>query len=129
MKFGLAIASLALAAAPAAFAHQPASYNTGVLESGSMECSTAHSAKGSKCQEFVLETDSAVYHLRLRDARHSALLPLGSSVQFRMVNDKLYVRNPAGDKREQEFSVVSSEPRAESAQAGSAQAVNADGNR
>jgi len=42
------------------------------------------------------------------------LLPVGESVEFRIHKDKLYLRDPEGDKKEREYVVVSMQPRAES---------------
>jgi len=35
------------------------------------------------CQEYVLQTDKIVYHIRPKDDKHPALLPIGEKAQFR----------------------------------------------
>lgn len=65
------------------------------------------------CQEYVLQSDRIVYRIRPNDQKHPALLPVGESVEFRIHKDKLYLRDPEGDKKEREYVVVSMQPRAE----------------
>ena len=44
------------------------------------------------CQEYVLETDTLVYHVRPKDDKHPALLPVGEKAQFRLDKDKMLLR-------------------------------------
>jgi hypothetical protein len=39
------------------------------------------------CQEYVLETEKVVYHIRPKDDKHPALLPIGEKAQFRLDKD------------------------------------------
>src|ERR1700739_1777108 len=63
------------------------------------------------CQEYVLESDRIVYHIRPKDDKHPALLPIGETAQFRVHKDKLILRVPEADGKEREYIVVSMTPR------------------
>jgi hypothetical protein len=126
MRLGTALAGLILLATPTVFAKDVPSYDKGMLVSmDSSSCGTAE--KGSKtvageilgtdgehkntqqvlCQEYVLQGDRIVYHIRPVETKHPQLLPVGDSVQFRLHNDKMYVRDREGDTKEREYSVIS----------------------
>ena len=126
MKLGTAVAGLILLVTPTVFAKDVPTYDKGVLLSmDSSSCGTAE--KGSKtvageilgtdgehknteqvlCQEYVLQGDRIVYHIRPVETKHPQLLPVGDSVQFRLHNDKMYVRDREGDTKEREYSVIS----------------------
>jgi hypothetical protein len=124
--------ALALLVAPILFAKDAPSYDKASLLS--MESSTCGMAEkagktvtgeilgtdGSHkqtqevlCQEYVLQAERIVYRIRPNDQKHPVLLPVGESVEFRIHKDKLYLRDPEGDKKEREYVVVSMQPRAE----------------
>jgi hypothetical protein len=63
------------------------------------------------CQEYVLQSDRVEYHIRPKDDKHPALLPIGESAQFRIHKDKLILRVPESDGKEREYVVVSMTPR------------------
>src|SRR5690348_12965504 len=105
------------------------SYQAGVLkEMTSVECGYEQkSAKGlmgelvgtddshSKtrktfCQEYVLETNHVVYHIRPREEKHPALLPVGEKALFRMKKELMVLKVPEGDDKEREYDVVSMLP-------------------
>ena len=44
------------------------------------------------CQEYVLETNKIVYHIRPKDDKHPELLPIGEKAQFRLDKDKMRLR-------------------------------------
>src|SRR5512140_1057737 len=44
------------------------------------------------CQEYVLETAKVVYHIRPKEDKHPALLPIGESAQFRIEKDMMKLR-------------------------------------
>jgi hypothetical protein len=138
MKVGLVAAgiSLMLAAgitltlAPGAIAHDEPSYDKGTLLSmDSSACGTAEkqgktiagevlgtdaSNKNTQevlCQEYVLQGDHIVYHIRPTDAKHPVLLPVGEMVEYRIRKDKLYLFDPEGDHKERAYSVVSMQVR------------------
>jgi hypothetical protein len=126
MRLGTAVAGLILLVTPTVFAKDVPTYDKGVLLSmDSSSCGTAE--KGSKtvageilgtdgehkntqqvlCQEYVLQGDRIVYHIRPVETKHPQLLPVGDSVQYRLHNDKMYVRDREGDTKEREYSVIS----------------------
>ena len=126
MKIGLAAAGIILAAATVTLAKDGPSYDSGMLLSmDSSKCGTAE--KGSKtlagevlgtdgehkateevlCQEYVLQGDRIVYHIRPTDAKHPMLLPVGDTVRYRIRKDKMYVLDREGDTKEHEYSVIS----------------------
>jgi len=130
MKLGLTVAGLILAAATVTLAKDPPSYDKGLLLSmNSSSCGTAE--KGGKsvtgeilgtdgehknteqvlCQEYVLQGDRIVYHIRPVDTKHPQLLPVGDSVRYRIHKDKMYVLDREGDTKEREYSVTSMQVR------------------
>jgi len=126
MKVGLMVAGLTLAVATVTLAKDPPSYDKGVLLS--MDASSCGMAeKGGKsvtgeilgtdgehkntqevlCQEYVLQGDRIVYHIRPVDTKHPQLLPVGDSVRYRIHKDKMYVLDREGDTKEREYTVTS----------------------
>jgi hypothetical protein len=75
------------------------------------------------CQEYVLQGERVVYHIRPKDDKHPALLPIGETAQFRVRKDKLLVRVPEADGKEREYIVVSMSPRTD-AKGGDVQSAN-----
>jgi hypothetical protein len=132
----LALLALPLLAAPAVPAKAPPTYEKGLLMS--MESSTCGMAeKGGKsvteellgtdgshkqtqevlCQEYVLQSDRIVYRIRPNDQKHPTLLPVGESVEFRIHKDKLFLRDPEGDKKDREYMVLSMQTRPDTGEA------------
>ena len=130
---GVSVSSLA-------YAKDPVPYQTGkLLQMNAVHCGTAQKSDTSAlgeiigtddrstktqevlCQEYVLQTDAVVYHIRPRDEKHPELLPIGSLAQFRIDKDKLILRAEGMDK-ERQYIVVSIMPRSDSASSASASA-------
>jgi hypothetical protein len=130
MKLRIALGALILLASTALFAKDPPSYDKGILLSmQSSKCGTAENDGKSVageilgtdsghrntqevlCQEYILQGDHITYHIRPKDEKHPLLLPVGQAVQFRIHRDKLYLRDPEGDQKEHEYTVVSMEMR------------------
>jgi hypothetical protein len=130
MKSGLAIIILIIAGSTLALAKDPPSYEKGLLLAmNSAACGTAE--KGNKtvageilgtdgehknteevlCQEYVLQGDRLVYHIRPIDTKHLQLLPVGDSVQYRIDKDKMYLLDREGDTKERKYSVISMQVR------------------
>jgi hypothetical protein len=124
---------LVLALASTAYAKDPKVYQTGkILQMDSVSCGTAEkdgksfagevlgTDNGSKktqevlCQEYVLQADRVLFHIRPRDEKHPALLPLGERAQFRLQKDKMLLRVEDLDNKEREYVVVSMTPRSDS---------------
>jgi hypothetical protein len=132
MKMGLAVAGLILVSAMTTLAKDPSGYDKGLLLSmNSSTCGTAE--KGSKtvageilgtdsehkhteqvlCQEYVLQGDRLVYHIRPTDMKHPKLLPVGDSVQYRIHKDKMYILDREGESKEREYTVISMQVRSD----------------
>src|ERR1700740_53115 len=129
-NFGLALLLGVVIAAPAGLAKDQPTYDKGLLLSmESSKCGTAEKDAKSVtgevlgtdsshkqvqemlCQEYVLQGARIVYRIRPTDQKHPVLLPVGDSVEFRIHKDKLYLRDPEGDKKEREYVVLSMQPR------------------
>jgi hypothetical protein len=67
-------------------------------------------ARKTFCAEYVLETAHTIYHIRPREQKNPALLPVGQTAQFRMKKDRMVVRVPEGDNKERDYDVVSMAP-------------------
>ncbi len=63
------------------------------------------------CQEYTLQTDHVVYHIRPKDDKHPALLPVSAHAQFRLEKDKMKLSVEDLDGKEREYIVVSMTPR------------------
>jgi len=130
MKLGLSVAGVILATATIGLAKDAPTYDKGLLLSmDSSYCGTAE--KGGKtlageilgtdaehkstqqvlCQEYALQGDRIIYHIRPRDAKHPNLLPVGDTIQYRVHKDKIYILDAEGDSKEREYSVISMQMR------------------
>lgn len=124
-----------LGLATAAYAKDPKAYQSGkLLQMDSVACGTAEkdsksfagemigTDSGSRktqqllCQEYVVQGDKVVYHVRPRDEKHPALLAIGGQVQFRIEKDKLKMRMEDSTK-ELDYIVVSMTARTDSSAA------------
>jgi hypothetical protein len=63
------------------------------------------------CQEYVLQGDHIVFHIRPVDTKHPQLLPVGDSVPYRIHKDKMYVLDREGDTKEREYTVTAMQVR------------------
>jgi hypothetical protein len=116
--------------ATAAYAKNSQPYQSGkLIQMNSVHCGTAEKDNRSAlgeiigtddtnkkseevlCQEYVLQTDAVVYHIRPRDAKHPELLPVGGLAQFRIQKDKLILRVDTLDDKDHQYTVVSMAPR------------------
>jgi hypothetical protein len=117
MKTKMALAVLMLATL--AQAQEPKKYHTGqLLQMESLQCTVFENASHETdaadttlCQEYVLQGDNALFHLRAKDAKHPLLLPVGKDVDYRLEEDRFYLHLTANDKKDHEYLVVSMEPR------------------
>lgn len=127
----LVLASILLATM--AYAKEPKAYQSGkLLQMDSVNCGVdekdAKSFTGEMigtdsghkktqqllCQEYVLQTDKMMYHIRPKDVKHPVILPVGEQAQFRLDKDKLVLLVESLDSKEREYIVVSMTPRADS---------------
>jgi hypothetical protein len=96
-----------------AYAKEPKAYLSGkILQMESVKCSVE--TQRLVCQEYVLQGEKTIYHIRPRDEKHPTLLPLGEQAQFRMQKEKIMLRIESVDSKEREYIVVSMTPRGES---------------
>jgi hypothetical protein len=134
MKRGMAFllfAMMALTIAPLAAAKNAPEYEKGTLLSMDSKACGAQLNSGKSltgellgtdsehkkteellCQEYILQAEHIVYHIRPKDEKHPALLPIGEGVEFRIRKDALYLRSE-NDKKEREYTVISMQPRQE----------------
>jgi hypothetical protein len=60
------------------------------------------------CQDYELQGEHVLYHIRPIDQKHPALLPIGEDAEFRVDKDKIMLRVPeSSDDKEHAYSVVS----------------------
>lgn len=124
MRFKAAFC-IVLACAAGAFAKEPKAYQMGTLmEMNSVQCGVAEKEGKSfagemlgtdsssrkthelLCQEYVLEAEHVIYHIRPRDEKHPLLLPVGQQALFRIYKDKMLLRVVDLDDKEHEYVVV-----------------------
>ena len=128
-----ALFCVVLACSSLMFAKEPKAYQTGkLMQMVSVQCGTAEkdstslagemlgTDSGTKktrplmCQEYVLETEHVVYHIRPRNEKHAVLLPIGEQAQFRLQKDRMLLRVEDLDGKEREYVVISITPRTDS---------------
>lgn len=120
MKSKMALAVLLLASL--AQAEEPKKYHTGqLLQMESLQCTVFENASHETdaadktlCQEYVLQGDDVLFHLRAKDAKHPVLLPVGKDVDYRIEEDRFYLHLTTTDRKEHEYRVLSMEPREKS---------------
>jgi hypothetical protein len=127
---------LVLGMATTAFAKEPKQYQRGkLLQMDSVPCGIAEEDSESfagqmlgsdssnkktqefLCQEYVLEAEHVLYHIRPRDEKHPVLLPVGGDAQFRLEKDKMLVRVEELHQKVREYIVVSMTPRSDASTA------------
>jgi len=116
MKSRLAFAVLLFASL--AQAQDPKKYRTGqLLQMESLQCtvfenpsSNANAADATICQEYVVQGDDVLFHLRPKDTKHTVLLPVDKEVAYRIEEDRFFLRTSTDGKKEREYLVVSMEP-------------------
>jgi len=102
-------------------AQEPKKYHTGrLLQMESLQCTVFENLKAGAqepdsalCQEYVLKGDEVLFHLRAKDTKHPLLLPIGKDVEYRIEEDRFFLRLEAGEKSEKkdhEYAVLSMEP-------------------
>jgi hypothetical protein len=117
MKTKLALAVLLLASM--AQAQESKKYHTGqLLQMESLQCTVFENASHETdatdktlCQEYVLQGDNVLFHLRAKNTKHPVLLPVGKDVDYRIEEDRFYLHLTGNDKKEHEYLVLSMEPR------------------
>jgi hypothetical protein len=60
------------------------------------------------CQEYIVQGEHVLYHIRPEDTKHPTLLPVGETAEFRIDKDKMMLRVlESADQKEHSYSVVS----------------------
>ena len=130
MKTKMVLAVLLLASM--AQAQEPKKYHTGqLLQMESLQCTVFENASHETdaadttlCQEYVLQGDDVLFHLRAKDAKHPVLLPVGKDVDYRVEEDRFYLHLTRTDRKEHQYLVLSMEPREKVTQAVQTAKVN-----
>jgi hypothetical protein len=116
MKRKLAFVVLLLASL--AQAQDPKKYHSGrLLQMESLQCtvfenqsSAAQASDATVCEEYVVQGDQVLFHLRPRDTKRQVFLPVGKEVGYRIEEGKFYLLL-TGDRKEHQYVVVSMETR------------------
>ena len=109
-----------------AYAKEPKHYQSGtLLQMESVECGfdensgksltgeligtdSAHKKTHALlCQEYILQGERVIFHIRPKDEKHPVLLPVGTKAQFRLEKDKMLLKVEDLDSKEREYGVVS----------------------
>jgi len=62
------------------------------------------------CPEYLLRTDDMEYHIRPMDTKHPTLLTIGHEGEFKIKNDRMFLKVDDGDRKTRSFRVVSENP-------------------
>jgi hypothetical protein len=62
------------------------------------------------CPEYLLRTDQMEYHIRPTDGKHPTVLPIGHEGEFKIKNDRMFLKVDDGDKKTRTYRVVSENP-------------------
>jgi hypothetical protein len=64
------------------------------------------------CPQYLLRSDEMDYHIRPLDMKHAVVLPVGREAEFKIKKDRLFLKVPDGEKKEQsyQYQVVSMQP-------------------
>jgi hypothetical protein len=62
------------------------------------------------CPEYLLRTDEMEYHIRPTDGKHPTVLPVGHEGEFKIKNDRMFLKVDDGDRKTRTYRVVSENP-------------------
>jgi len=62
------------------------------------------------CPQYLLRTDDMDYEIRPTDGKHPVVLPVGQEVEFKLKNDRMFVKVLDGDKKTRSYRVVAMRP-------------------
>jgi hypothetical protein len=71
---------------------------------------TSVSSNEKLCPQYLFRTDDLEYHIRPKDAKHPAILPIGHEAEFKIKNDEMFLKVPEGDHKTRAYRVISMEP-------------------
>jgi len=89
-------------------------YQIGKLQTDSAGCTAQSKSPEPSCLQYALESDSVVFHIRPKNAKHAVVLPEGERAQFRIDNGLILLHMDGVDNKERPYVVVSISPRTES---------------
>jgi len=70
-----------------------------------------HSSSSEKlCAQYLLRTDEMEYHVRPTDGKHPTVLPVGHEAEFKIKNDRMFLKVPDGDRKTRTYEVVAMKP-------------------
>jgi hypothetical protein len=87
--------------------------NRGLNGVGSVFASAGveHSSSTEKmCAQYLLRTDDMEYHVRPTDSKHPTVLPVGHEAEFKIKNDRMFLKVPDGDRKVRTYEVVAMKP-------------------
>jgi hypothetical protein len=63
------------------------------------------------CPQYLLRTDEMEYEIRPTDGKHPALLQVGHEAEFKVKNNRVYLKVPEdGDQKTRTYDVVAMKP-------------------
>ncbi len=62
------------------------------------------------CPQYLLRSDDMDYHIRPVDTKHPVVLPVGHEAEFKVKNDRMFLRVVDGDKKAKAYQVVAMQP-------------------
>jgi hypothetical protein len=62
------------------------------------------------CAQYLLRTDEMEYHIRPTDGKHPTILPVGHEGEFKIKNDRMFLKVPDGDRKTRTYEVVAMKP-------------------
>jgi hypothetical protein len=93
-----------------AYAKDPKPYQIGqISQSKAVPCGAAHKTR-SLCQEYILESENVIYHIRPRDQKHAMPLETGDRTEFRLSEGMMLLRAEEAQSKERSFIVISVSP-------------------
>lgn len=62
------------------------------------------------CPQYLFRTDEMEYEIRPLDHKHPAVLPVGHEGEFKIKNDRMFLKVPDGDQKKRAYQVVGVKP-------------------
>ncbi|MGC2248489.1 MAG: hypothetical protein WA609_17920 [Terriglobales bacterium] len=71
---------------------------------------TSVSSNQKLCPQYLFRTDELEYHIRPKDTKHPAILPIGHEAEYKIKKDEIFLKVPDGDHKTRAYHVISMEP-------------------
>ena len=62
------------------------------------------------CPQYLLRTDEMEYHIRPTESKHPVILPVGHEGEFKIKDDRMFLKVPDGDRKTRTYHVVAMKP-------------------